>query len=538
MKTLVRQAGLIRGESSRVHDSPEDLRFWAEAMSRPSSIAFVRHPLGWIRSLWIHESQFGWTNGLLCPPDELSTFPEYLEYLISAFPGGAVQRYFAPYIDNVNLIGKFEVLGADLVRLLKEAGEVLPEMPVAGRAINGSARDIVSEAAKAPGSLLERFLTNEADYCRRFGYECIPESCLADDRGCPKRWFPVLSAIKGETPDESTVIPENTFAFSDGTQWRGLPEYRRSQLAVCDALYRSRRTEKSGFLELGCGDGFFVFLAEELGYGPCRGVDAYCRSTTTAAAARLDSKAQFVEAPLLGRLGGECVSTILIRTALNNTPWPHLLLLSAKRMLAPGGEIIIGSVIVEADPDPGVCFSNWGDTALFPQSCPMIMSRRYLVDLIDQCGLVVDEICSEYDEIADKQKLKLMEGIERLLRAPREGILRRVVWRLRAADDRSPASPELMCWLHSEPSVLRDCPPINLNGAACRTIEQLTKENTKLNSDLERLELALYDRERDLAAERYDAALRNAELQDRTERLEHALAELDARHLSGALAKS
>lgn len=527
MKAFVRQAGLLRGESPRLHDSPEDLRHWPDAASRPWSITFVRHPLTWVRSFWVHETQFGWTNDPLHPPDEFSTFPEYLEYLIDAFPGGAVKRYFAPFIDNVNLIGRFEDLGAELFRLLKEAGETVPEMTVAGRVINSSADDIVLASAKAPRAILERFLRNEADYCSRLGYECIPEDCLADDQGCQRKWFPVLSSIKGAAPVDSRVAPDNTFVFSDGAVWRGQTDCRRWQLAIWDAFCRSRRIEKGGFLELGCGDGFFVFLAEGLGYAPCWGVDTYRRSTTMAAAARLDSKAQFVEAPMLARLGDGLASTILIRGALNHTPWPHLLLLHAKQMLTRGGEIIIGSVIIEADPDPGLCLSNFGDTVLFPRSCPMIMSRRYLLNVVSQCGLAVDEICSEYDEIGDKQKQALLEGLAKVIHSPPEGLLRRVVWRLRVADDQAD-SPELGWWLRSEPPRLRDFSSIDLNKAAFQTIDQLTTENTQMKSDIERLELALHDREVDLERERCDAALRNAELVDRTNRLERSLAELSA----------
>jgi hypothetical protein len=97
VKAVLRRAGLVRWESARLHDSPEDLRHWPEGASRPWSIAFVRHPLSWVRSLWLHETHLGWTNDLLRPDDEFATFPEYLDYLIEAFPGGAVKRYFAFY---------------------------------------------------------------------------------------------------------------------------------------------------------------------------------------------------------------------------------------------------------------------------------------------------------------------------------------------------------------------------------------------------------------------------------------------------------
>jgi SAM-dependent methyltransferase len=537
VKAFVREAGLIRGESPRLHDSPVDLRFWLEATSRPWSIAFVRHPLTWIRSLWIHETQFGWTNDTLRPSDETWTFPEYLEYLIGAFPDGAVRQYFAPFIDNVNLIGKFEGLSSELRRLLNEAGETVPEMPAARRVINRSADDIISRSAKAPRAILERFLGNEADYCGRFGYKGIPEVCLPGVEDFQGKWAPVLTTIKDEVALENTVAPEHSFVFSDGTKWTGKPEHRRWQLAIWDALSRNSDGRKGGFLELGCGDGFFVFAAEELGYEPCWGVDRYLRYTPEAAVARLGSKAQFLKVSALAQLDDRSVSTILIRGELNNTPWPHLLLLDVKRILAEGGEIIIGSVIVEPDADPGLCFSNFGTSSIFPQWCPMIMSRKYLLDMVSQCGLVVDEMCSEYDEIVSEEKRKVLEGLAKFLHCAQEGLLRRVVWRLRLAEEQVEA-PELEFWLRSKPPALVDCSPADLNQAARQTIDQVTAENDHLKGEVELLRQGLYDREVDLQAERNEAALRNAELKDRTKRLEEALSQLDIFNGDPALSRS
>jgi hypothetical protein len=201
-------------------------------------------------------------------------------------------------------------------------------------------------------------------------------------------------------------------------------------------------------------------------------------------------------------------------------------------MMKPSGEIIIGSVIVEADPDPGICLSNLGEIDLFPRSCPSIMSRRYLLDVISQCGLTVSEKCSEYDEIVDEPKLKLLEPIAKAFHRPPEGLLRRVVWKLRfAADWKEP--PEVRWWLRSEVPLLRDCDPADLNIASCRTIATLTRANRQLQTDIQQLEQALMDRETDLERERRDAALRSAELADRTVRLEEALATLDTLTPSG-----
>lgn len=525
VKAALQAAGLIQGQSRRIHDNPEDLQFWPEAQCRPWSICFVRHPISWVRSFWIHETQFGWTHEEFRPLREYSPFAEYLEQLIDRFPGGAVSRYFDPFVNNVRLIGKFEALDKQLFELLTHAGENIPEALRLPRPINYSYPDIVNSSATAPQSVRERFLANEINFCRRFDYAGIPKQCLADPCKAPMKFFPVLTIRSQSRVSEETVTPENTFLFSDGSEWRGNPEGRRSQLAFWDALSRRGRNGDGTFLELECGDGFFVFLAEELGYGCCRGVTLYPRMSTTAAAARLRSKAQFVHKPALAELDENPANTILIREVLNHTPFPHTLLLHARRMLAPGGEIVIGSVIIDCDRDPGMCISNSARAPLFPLTCPMIMSRAFLLDVIGQCGLELVEVCSEYDEIMAEDKQGLLGTLAEAIPRAADGLIRRVVWRLCAKE--AAESEELQYWLRGQPNHLLDFAPVDGNDAASRTITFLYQENRRLNNSLQRLEAALGDREFDLERERHDAALRNAELVDRTARLEQALAELD-----------
>jgi hypothetical protein len=527
VKSVLRRAGLIQAESPRLHDSPEDLRYWPEARSRPLSICFVRHPLTWVRSVWIHETQFGWSNDELRPPDEYSTFAEYLAHLVRRFPNGAVSKYFAPFIRNGTLVGKFETLETDLVELLRQSGEFVPDNAVIPRAINRSALDVVASSARAPRDVIERFLESEAEFCGRFGYEGLPGICVANPGSSPVKWFPALSAPSPAVIPEENVMPDNTFVFSDGSVWRGKDECRRAQLAFWDALYRGNRNGDSGFLELYCGDGYFVFLAEELGYKFPRGAGPAPRATTAAAAARLHGTAQFLYAPMFTGLEGHRASTILIREVLNHTPWPHLLLIYAKQMLAQDGEIVIGSVVFEPDVDPGLCLSNSPAAPLFPVTCPLIMSRAFLLDVIAQCGLEVGEVCSEYDEIVASDKKNLADTIARAVPSAENGLLRRVIWRLRAKTE--PEEPGgLRFWLNGEPLQELDFIPENADDAAHRTIASLHKQVICAKLDIQRLEMTVLDRERDLERERYDAATRNAELVDRTDRLERALEQVEA----------
>ncbi len=521
VKAAVQQLGVFRAELGQTHDTPYDLGYLPEVQCRPSSITFVRHPLTWVRSLWIHETQFGWTNPDFRPQNEYLCFSDFLQELIERYPDGSASMYFAPFVDNVSLVGRFEALETDLLDLLRKAGEAVPESGISlPREINNSAPDIVSASAKAPVQLLERFLATEQEFCRRFNYAGIPQSCVADGRTVPVKWFPVLPATNGCNLGPEDIVPDQTFLFSDGLLWQGNPARRRSQLAIWHALSRTQPSAESRFLELGCGDGFFVFLAEQLGHAWCCGVDLYPRLTTKAAAARLNSAARFEYLRAFDRLTERDFTMILIREALNHTPWPHLLLLQAKDMLAGNGEILIECLIADPDSDPGLCFANGGNPSLLADSCPMIMSRAYLLNVIRQCGLEVAEVCSEYDEIVEKERKGFIEQrIARLIPASVDGFLRRVFWKLRALPGEH-QPPELQLWLRKHVEHVVDYSAEDVNNAAHRTNVLLLRENQQLRSELQRLEGALHDTEVVLARER-------ADLVDRTRRLEHALDELN-----------
>ena len=137
---------LIVDTTQAVHDSPPRIQHLPEVKAREHSVSFVRHPADWIRSLWIHESQYGWTMDELKPSHGLASFEEYLEEIIDRYPVGAAQHYFSPFLDAVSVNLRTETLAETLLPTLAQFGEPLLAEVAVAPALNRS-------PCSAPGSL-------------------------------------------------------------------------------------------------------------------------------------------------------------------------------------------------------------------------------------------------------------------------------------------------------------------------------------------------------------------------------------------------
>ena len=97
------------------------------------SVAFVRHPLDWWRSVWAHRMREGW----LFPNHEIDSrasstdFAEFVEMVIEHLPGfldGFFERFTGPPERPIAFVGRFERLVDDLVLALRLAGEPFDEV--------------------------------------------------------------------------------------------------------------------------------------------------------------------------------------------------------------------------------------------------------------------------------------------------------------------------------------------------------------------------------------------------------------------------
>jgi hypothetical protein len=517
--------GLVRGESRGLHDSPLDLQGFDPRAKNPRIVCFVRHPITWIRSLWIHETQFGWSNADLAPVDEFGSFEEYLEEMIEKYPNGICAHYFRPFLDVATHVGQYETLRADSHRILNECGFSFSSEWPYSNPINVSSPDGIVRGAKAKLSTLERYLQTESEHCLKYGYSIsIPTNIINAENGPMKSWFPGFPAAQSckSQPLPSSVT--NTFRLSDGTAWPGVRHYRRTQLAFIEALERRSVEGLGDFCELGAGDGYYVFLAEQLGASAMTGISLAENANAAIACRYFSSKAHFDIGNPVSYSSQRCFDTILIRDQLSHTPWPHLLLLNAKRMLKNGGQLILGSLVFEHMANAPMSLMVTEDLlTVLPKTCPYVMSEAYLRQLFVQCGLQVDEVCSRYEEPAYGELGKALVragaaqyGNENLVR---------IVWNLSVANNEE-FTDELAFWLHGNPISMVDFKPEPREQLIYRTINALYEETKALHTQNEALVAALHDREVDLSREREEIQMLNNELIDRTARLESALVEL------------
>jgi len=110
----------------REHSIPANM--WPEEVKGLYSFCFVRHPLGWYKSIW----SFRKLHQVLHPkfPVDQHWMPNYEQFVINmldAYPGGFVTKLFRFYVGGVDFVGRQENLANDLVKALTFAGETFDE---------------------------------------------------------------------------------------------------------------------------------------------------------------------------------------------------------------------------------------------------------------------------------------------------------------------------------------------------------------------------------------------------------------------------
>jgi hypothetical protein len=139
------------------------------------TIAFIRHPLDWWRSLWGYRMRTGWDpqrhiDSLACSED----FNTFIEQVIERLPGHLevlYARYIGPPSQPITFIGRYEALVDDLVRALRAAGEEFDEQALRSYPpdnVNDYERfpalyqpDVARRLADSERAVIERFYADE-----------------------------------------------------------------------------------------------------------------------------------------------------------------------------------------------------------------------------------------------------------------------------------------------------------------------------------------------------------------------------------------
>ncbi len=161
------------------------------------TIAFVRHPLDWWRSLWAYRMRTGWdperrVDSLAFSED----FNTFVERVVQHLPGhleATFARYIGPPSRPISFIGRYEALVDDLARALREAGEEFDEQALRSHPpdnVNDYERfpalyrpDVAARLADSEHAVIERFYAEDP----------IPERLLAAPKPFGRRVWQALA---------------------------------------------------------------------------------------------------------------------------------------------------------------------------------------------------------------------------------------------------------------------------------------------------------------------------------------------------------
>ncbi|MBC8104807.1 MAG: class I SAM-dependent methyltransferase [Cytophagales bacterium] len=160
---------------------------------------------------------------------------------------------------------------------------------------------------------------------------------------------------------------------------RRLNEYNR-RLAARAAASLNRPVSESRTLDVGCGDGRFLAAMIALG-GQAEGLET---DPVAAALARRRTGGQIHEAPLeQASLPGASFDLVSLLHVLEHVPDPRVTLIEAKRLLKPGGTLLL------ALPNAGSLEASVFGSTWYPLDLPRHFwgfSPRTLARLVEECG--------------------------------------------------------------------------------------------------------------------------------------------------------
>jgi hypothetical protein len=155
------------------------------------TIAFVRHPLEWWRSLWAYRMGDGWDprrqiDSVACS-DDFNTFIEQVIEHLPLYLEADYARYIGPPSEPISFIGRYEFLADDLVRALKTAGEEFDEA-----ALRAYPPDNVSDYERFPAfyrpEVAARLADSERATIERFyADDPIPAALIAEPARSTRR---------------------------------------------------------------------------------------------------------------------------------------------------------------------------------------------------------------------------------------------------------------------------------------------------------------------------------------------------------------
>jgi SAM-dependent methyltransferase len=569
---------LVEGEAGSFHSTPVSVRADKEVLARSFSFCFVRHPLTWLRSAWIHDVSVGWAGSAFPEEARLDCFADYLDILVQLYPQGVASHYFDDFVRSCTFVGRLEAIREDLCLALFRAQERFNVTAIYDHPIqNGSAAPI-AEAAVAPLPLLEKMMATEKEFCRRFDYDQIPTRMVSEMRLTVSHIYqPLLGAesqAMSDSPGPSALVTLRDSSITDLRDefdtGRRIPEVekelsrrladftfangcyittrlridgrspRRDTLEILDFISSQDLRDKK-VIELGAGDGVFCLFAEARGASKVV-ARAFSRhqGTEKILSPFLRSKLTFST----GSLYETCVDDlekydcVFLFNSLHEARYPMLLLRAAFSLLRPGGIVLIATGVffdIENLPlllCPGPSLSPFGPAAT------SFFNINGLTQTLNAVGFEEIEIRKSsahglpkhlpFNKLSFAAPMATGDGryspIGRvLLSAKKKGEIQHVTHR-GVFDGRELRDK----WDCGKPIFFVDVSPCIEESDLKRMLTRSEDRAARLAAEVEALKYAINDREQDLAFERSELALRGREVDEARKELEQARGQLKA----------
>jgi SAM-dependent methyltransferase len=506
---LVR-SNLFRREIGAFHDPPQNV---AAGMTDAGlfSFTFVRHPLTWLRSYWLHETENGWTDNDFASCVRSDSFAGFLERCVAAYPNGAATENFRPFLDGCGFIGRVERLRSDLGAALIAAQESFDtgELNAITRTNEIGMRSLFAHA-RAPRGLWELVLRSESGLMEELGYEGIPDQLVDERAGRGLVRSPFFDSGEKLAERSNSCEPdelfgshrfEHRFVVAPGVETPGYEWLRREELVILEAL-KHIAPDATRTLDLGCGDGFFALHAERLGAKHVTALDSSLwAGTRDVLIPLLDSKVEYRVQNLfkIDLASTEPFDLVIFTKVIHHLAYPYLALALLGELVASGGTLLISAPVIDYMEDwPGL-FRADGHTTPHDASCITYFNEPGLRLALREAGFELVETLDSQREGIDRRP-----GFERFSKAlaptadqSRHSALRWVVFR--ATKTSCPVDERLRSFWRSGEAYIFGDPPVAAD--AGRLMQELRTVERALHDERHAREIAersLTDRETDL----------------------------------------
>lgn len=513
---ILRRSGLIREQLAPMHIDPIQARLHPSFRQETFSFCFVRHPLQWAASVWCHEMEFGWADPEFASAGN-ETFSGFLERLLELAPNQPISSHFLRYVDNCDFVGRTEKLADDLHRVLSTANEQFDAAELTLAPFNVSKVAKVTQAARAPRSLLEKVLDQDASYAKRFDYLYIPEVLISDEpvgqvwRGLTLKPDVDLSELYREQEVGFTFFNFD-YRFTNGARLVSEGHDRRAQWGLTEAL--EKVDVKSSCMVIGESDPYFAYLAAEIGWQDTTFVCSSRMLTPQHLKHVMSSTIkvqEFSDTMFRAKTSGS-VDLLMLVDALEISPVFENEILAATSFLKPGGTLVFAMPTLNVGRDVSV-------KTLWPFGSEAKSGRKmaystiaYVKELLLTLGFRDVEMVDIFEEKAND---RLRPEIERFAKAndcDPETLLNKAI--VVATLDKSPhgAAGEHLAqltslWLSRVPDTFMKMPSDGLPRAYRMTLSVLKSDLLAETRKRERIEQGLADREAELAKARVDLAV-------------------------------